>query len=218
MSRLGFRAAPSAIVISALVLVTGCGRPSADDYAAFEAKLRGEGLLRTETAPEDAPFDADDLVRNFERIALYHEAEITRPSGEGNWESNPLQRWYGPLNYSLFGNAVTQADRTEVALLMDRIARLTGLEIAEADGESNFRILITTPEEREAISAELAQFVPTLAQTFDLWRGSTRLICVANILFSHENKNLIADGIVVIGSETSGVFHRFSTTTANSRC
>ena len=198
-------------MISGLVLVAGvagCGRPSAEDYAAYEERLRDKGKLRTETAPEGAPYDAGDLVRNFERIALYHEAEITRPGSEGNWAPNPLQRWQGPLHYSLLGNAVTQADRAEVASLMARIAGLTGLEIVEATGDANFRILITTPEEHDAISADIAQFAPALVQTFDLWRQTTRLICVANILFSREDRNLIAAGIVVIGSETSGVLRQ----------
>ena len=209
MSRSGFRAALSAAFISVLFVVTGCsGRPSVEDYAAYEAKLRAKGKLRTETAPQDAPYDAAGLVRNFERIALHHEAEITRPGDEGNWKQNPLQRWHGPLNYSLFGNAVTPADRAEVAWLMDRIARLTGLEIAEVEAESNFRILITTPEEHEDFSADLAQFTPALAKTFDLWRQTPRLICVASNLFSGEDDNLIAAGMIVIGSETSGILRR----------
>jgi hypothetical protein len=209
MSRSGFRTALSAAFISVLFVVTGCsGRPSIDDYAAYEAKLRAKGKLRTETAPQDAPYDAAGLVRNFERIALHHEAEITRPGDEGNWKKNPLQRWHGPLNYSLFGNAVTPADRAEVAWLMDRIARLTGLEIAEVEAESNFQILITTPEEHEDFSADLAQFTPALAKTFDLWRQTPRLICVASNLFSGEDGNLIAAGMIVIGSETSGILRR----------
>jgi len=209
MSRSRFRAVLSAAFISVLFVVTGCsGRPSVEDYAAYEAKLRAKGKLRTETAPQDAPYDATDLVRNFERIALHHEAEITRPGDEGNWKQNPLQRWHGPLNYSLFGNAVTPADRATVARLMDRIARLTGLEIAEVETESNFQILITTPEEHDDFSANLAQFTPALAKTFDLWRQTPRLICVASNLFSSEDGNLIAAGMIVIGSETSGILRR----------
>ena len=56
MSRPVFRIALGAFMISGLVLVAGCGgRPSADDYAAYQAALRETGKLRTETAPEGAP-------------------------------------------------------------------------------------------------------------------------------------------------------------------
>jgi len=199
----------SAAFISVLFVMTGCsGRPSADDYAAYEVKLRAKGKLRTETAPKGAPYDAANLVRNFERVALHHEAEITRPGGEGNWKQNPLQRWHGPLNYSLFGNAVTPEDRAEVASLMDRITGLTGLEIAEVEAEPNFRILITTPEEHEDFSADLAELTPALAKTFDLWRQTPRLICVADNLFSGEDGNHIVAGLVVIGSEIGGLLRR----------
>ncbi len=209
MSRSGFRMALSAVVLSVLIAVAGCStRPSAEYYQALVAKLRAEGKLRAETAPPDAPYDAADLVRNFERIALHHEAQITRPGGEGNWQQNPLQRWVGPLNYHLSGSAVTRQDRVEVASLMDRIAGLTGLEITEAESGWNFLILITTPEEHEDFSAVLAQLLPATVKTFDLWRQTPRLICVAHNLFSGEDRNHIVTALVSIGSETGGLLRR----------
>ena len=217
MSRSGFRtalravfhSAPSAVFLLLLVAVAGCtARPSAEYYERLVTKLRAEGKLRTETAPQNAPYDAADLVRNFERIALHHEARITRPGSEGNWVENPLQRWAGPLNYRLSGAAVTAADRAEVASLMGRIAGLTGLEISETETGWNFLILITTPEEHEEFSAVLAQLLPATAKTFDLWRKTPRLICVAHNLFSGENPNHIVTGLVSIGSETGGLLRR----------
>ena len=209
MSRSGFRMALSAVMISGLVLVAGCGgRPSAGDYAAYEVALRATGKLRTETAPEGVPYDAADLVQNFERIALHHEANATEPGGEDNWNLNPLMLWHGPLNYGLFGSAVTPEDRIEVARLMGRIAALTGLEIIETEDDLNFLILITMPDEREDFSADLTRLSPSLSQTFDFWRRSPEVICVANNLFSGEDGNLIAVGLVVIGSETGGLLRQ----------
>ncbi len=209
MSRSGFQTALSAVFLSMLIAVAGCStRPSADYYEALVAKLHAKGKLRAETAPQDAPYDAADLVRNFERIALHHEAEITRPGSERNWEQNPLQRWHGPLNYRLSGNAVTPQDRAEVRSLMNRIAGLTRLEIAESETGWNFLILITTPEEHEDFSAVLAQLLPPTVKTFDLWRQTPRLICVAHNLFSSENRNHIVTGLVSIGSETGGLLRR----------
>ena len=46
MSRLGFQVAFRAIALMGLVLLAGCGRPSAQDYAAFENRLLAEGLLQ----------------------------------------------------------------------------------------------------------------------------------------------------------------------------
>ena len=204
-----FHSVPSAVFLSLLLAVAGCNtRPSAEYYEALVVTLRAEGKLRAETAPQNAPYDAADLVRNFERIALHHEARITSPGNESNWEENPLQRWAGPLNYRLSGAAVTPDDRAEVAALMDRIAGLTGLEIAETESGWNFLILITTPAEQDDFSAVLAQLLPATAETFDLWRQTPRLICVAHNLFSDEDRNRIVSALVSIGSETGGILRR----------
>ncbi|HUS53238.1 MAG TPA: DUF2927 domain-containing protein [Thermohalobaculum sp.] len=209
MSRSVLRLALSALIISALALVAGCGgRPSADDYADYETALRASGKLRTETAPKGAPYGAADLVRNFERVALHHEADATVPGGEGNWNPNPLMRWDGPLNYGLFGDAITPDDRAEAARLMNRIGALTGLKITETDENANFLILITKPEERDGYSADLAKFNPALAETFDFWRRTPQVICVANNLFSHEDNDLIIAALIVIGSETTDLLRQ----------
>lgn len=209
MSRPGFCSARGALAISALVLVAGCGgRPPAEDYSAYESALRADGKLRTESAPEDAPYGAGDLMRNFERIALRHEADSAVPGGESNSVPNPLMRWQGQLRYGFFGGAATQQDRDEVARLMRRIAALTGLKIFETERFPNFLILITAPEDRDWVSADLAEFSPELAQSFDFWRRTPEVLCVANTMVSRRDVNAIVAAIVAIGSETGGLLRR----------
>jgi hypothetical protein len=47
-----------------------------------------------------------------------------------------------------------------------------------------------------------------LAQTFEFWRHAPEVICVANNLFSSDDNNLIVAGMVVIGSETTGLLRQ----------
>jgi hypothetical protein len=196
----------SAVMIPALALVAGCsGRPSAEDYDAYAAALREDGYLRTETKAADAYYDRADLVRNFERIALHHEVEMSELGSEDNWSENPLARWVGPLNYSLSGYAVTEEDRTETARLMKRIAGLTGLEIIETDKDTNFWITITTPGERGDFSELLASSDSGMADTFDMWRFSDKIICYGTYWESAEESHGIDAALVVIGSETRGL-------------
>lgn len=210
MSRGVLRPALVATLAAALAVLAACaGRPSPEDYAAYEAMLHAKGKLRTETVAADAPFDAADLARNYARIALAREADPTRPGGDDNLSPSPLRRWQGPLRYRLSGGAVTAADRAEVAALMGRVARLTGLDIAEASGQdTNFLILVTVPEERERVAAGLAESTPRFAETFGFWRRHSSLICVADNLVAREAPHGIVAAMVVIGAETQGLLRR----------
>lgn len=191
-------------------MLAACGgRPTSGEFAAYEAMLKGEGRLRTERAPADAPYTRADLVRDFELVALRHEADSLQPGSSDNALPNPLQRWEGPIRYLVAGSAVTAADRAEVASLMGRIAELTGLDVAPADatGGANFLILITDPAERDSVSADLARSAPAFARTFELWRRHSELICVADNLFDRSGNVLVA-ALVVIGEETGGLLRR----------
>ena len=203
------RTALAALLLAAAAALAACGgRPTAADYAAYESMLRDKGKLRAETVAADAPFGPADLVRNFERVSLNREADATRPGGDRNLQPSPLRRWHGPLRYRLQGGGVTPADRAEVAVLMDRIARLTGLDIAEAGDGANFLILITTPEERDRVTAALAETAPRFAQTFRYWRERPELICIADNAVLRERPSLIGAAMVVIGAETRGLLRR----------
>lgn len=211
MIRSLLRTALGLALIVAVGALAGCaGRPSAADYAAYETMLRAKGKLRAEAAPADARFDAADLVRNYERVALHREADSTRPGGDDNLRPSPVKRWFGPLRYRLRGNAVTQRDRAEVDRLMARVARLTGLDIAAAEAGqcANFLILITTPEERDAVTTGLESASPRFAGTFAFWRERRELVCVADNLVAGEEPSRIIAAMVVIGSETSGLLRR----------
>lgn len=196
------------LALAALALAACAARPSPDDYAAYESMLRAHGKLRTERAPADAPFDAADLTRNFARVALAREIDPTRPGGDDNARQSPVKRWQGPLRYHLLGAGVTRADRAEVARLMARIARLTGLDITEARNRANFLILISAPEERDRLAAHLARTHPRLARSFDYWRRHRALICIADTLLPESAPHRIAAAMVVIGAETTGLLRR----------
>lgn len=202
-------AARVAAIVCGFILAAACDlRPTPGDYEAYQIALKAEGDLRTETAPADAPYDAADLVRNFERIALHHEADINEPGSEKNWAGNPLTRWEKPVRWRIFGAAATKADRAEVRRLMGRIAALTGLEITEAGIDVNFLILITRPGERARFARMLAEMHPAFAETFKLWRHNPELVCVANDLYSTQDSDRIAKGLVVIGSEVRGLMRQ----------
>ena len=188
------------------VVLAGCtGRPSATSLSSYQSMLIQEGRLRTETAPADAPYTAEDLVRNFERIALRVEANSSVAGSDANSKPTALQRWTGPLRYRIDGTGATQADRNEVDDLMRRIAGLTGIDARESLDAPNFRILITTPNERDAVAADLARTSARSAMVFDAWRNNPRIVCISDRTYQASDANRIVGAIAVIGSETRGV-------------
>lgn len=203
------RFAVFSVLAASLFVVMGCeSRPTNADFTAYESMLRKDGLLRTETAPADAQFGPAELVRNFERIALRKESDGTRIGGAGNSTANPLRRWRGPLRYRIYGGGVTSADRAEVRQLMDRVAALTGLEVSESVSNPNFRILITVPGERDAVSAGLTSFGEQYRKAFEYWRRHSEVVCIFQNGFDANNGNDIVAALAVIGSETTGILRR----------
>ncbi|MEM1383729.1 MAG: DUF2927 domain-containing protein [Pseudomonadota bacterium] len=195
--------------IAVFALIASCARqPTAAEYAQYTETLIALGDLRTETAPSDAPFTNADLIRNFSRIALRHEVDIEQIGSDANAAPNPLQRWEAPIRYRLFGAGVTMEDVAETASFLNRLAHLTGLEIEPATEDVNLMILVTDRTEREQFSRALRQLNPGLGDSFDAWRQSRAVVCMATNLFSRDAPDEIVFGMVVIGSEVTGLLRQ----------
>ena len=95
--------------------------------------------MRRDMAPADAPYTVDDLVRDFERIALYDEyADV---GGRFVRAESPalLRRWDRPVRVAVMtGTSASPEDaardRANVAAFTRRLAQLTGLDMALGEG------------------------------------------------------------------------------------
>lgn len=136
-------------------------------YAKVQRALLAEGLLRRETAPEDAPFSDHNLAENFIRIALYDEYADGVVTARSREAPIPLRRWASPLRVALdFGLAVpaaqADADRAGVRDYLARLSHLTGLSMTLTDVAPNVWIHVATVEERQALAPALRQSLPEL--------------------------------------------------------
>lgn len=150
--------------------------PADGELAAFYAGVQGEltasGRMRQDTAPTDAPFSVDDLVRNFERIALMD--EYVDVGGRFVKHETPalLRRWTRPVRVGLVvGPSVppeqAAQDRRNVTEFTARLARLTGLDMKVSDGpDVNFLVMVLNTEEQsvaaQATSAKFPGFQPAV--------------------------------------------------------
>lgn len=192
-----------AVCLSSLVLAA-CAtteQPTRHEYALYEAALRAGGNLRTEVEPLDAPFSNTDLVRNFTRIALHHEGDIERDGSDVNSVPNRLGRWEEDIRYRMLGAGVTPEAKIEVQEFARRLEDLTGRRFIPAEEDINFLILITSPDERPDVSRMLREVTPALGRSFDRWRASESLICVATNLYKDAEDDRIVFGMVMLGTE-----------------
>ncbi|MBP7242905.1 DUF2927 domain-containing protein [Amaricoccus sp.] len=149
---------------------------AADELTSFYAGVQGEltasGRMRLDTAPPDAPFTVDDLVRNFERIALHD--EYVDVGGRFVRREAPalLRRWERPVRVGVvIGPSVppqdAARDRADIAAYTARLARLTGLDMRMGTGaEVNFLVMVLSSDEQavaaDATAAALPGFQPAV--------------------------------------------------------
>lgn len=134
-------------------------------YRSIEARLTADGLLRTETAPPDAPFSAARLAANFERIALYD--EYTLVGGRFLQQETPsrLRRWAGPVriqpHFGAFVDASRQAeDRSVLSTYAARLARVTGHPITTVRSGGNFHVLYLNRDDQRSVGGLVRDLVP----------------------------------------------------------
>lgn len=137
-------------------------------YAQVQQTLLADGLLRTETAPQDAPFTADDLTKNFLRIALYEEYAGGQVTRHASATPIVLLRWQTPVHVALrFGDGVganqQSADRVLVADYLTRLSKVTGHSIGLSEKSPNFWLYIGSVADRAALGPALTAEIPGLS-------------------------------------------------------
>ena len=218
----GFRLIPAALVLAVLSACVGPQTPSvtprarpaglpkpaepeapkgpseasrqlAAYYQRVQADLLTQGLLRQDGGGIDTPFTTRDIVRNFERIALYD--EYARGAGLRTAANAPsfLRRWSIPVRIGVeFGASVPEEqqarDRSVVAGYTARLARLTGHSITVASPASaNFNVLVVGEDDRAQAIARIRQLVPNISESsLDIFRTLPRSIHCLVVAFSSE--------------------------------
>lgn len=139
-------------------------------YQSVQRGLLIRGLLRTDGGGPDTPYSANDLARNFSRIALYQEYADVNGYQVAQETATPLQRWRDPVNLSLeFGATVSpetrRRTRAEVGKYALRLARVTGhpIRAVTGTGGGNFHILVLNEPERQAVGSRLRQLMPGIS-------------------------------------------------------
>ncbi len=203
MARRGFHLLGRFVAGAALA---GCTTSTVETrYQALTDFYERTGRMRTETAPRDAPFDNEDLVRNFESIAFH--TEFAR-SDELTAERTPtkLLKWEGEVRWQLEGDGATKADAESYRRLTARLEGLTGLEFVETDENPHVFILIAGDELREVFIETLRERdVLDRMRLIEEWSRNDVYPCVGQIGHAGEGEDRRQQAMIVIKAETRGL-------------
>lgn len=137
-------------------VAAGCGRyQDGASWSGYTADRQQAGGLRTDREAHDVPFDDTDLARNFVTVALGSEPNPVGPQrGERALPPGVLRRWQAPIRWVLADDSSTaERDAPVVARTFERLASLTGLDIAPASNEApNLYVFLLRPQDYEAIA------------------------------------------------------------------
>jgi hypothetical protein len=178
-------------------------------YAGIERQLVDSGRLRRDPAPADLPFTDDDLIRDFVRIALHD--EYTDVNGRFMHTERPalLRRWETPVRVAVMAGGSEPAeeaarDRSNVAAFTQRLAHLTGHDVALTDGNgANFLVLFMTTAEREAFANQVHETYPDFAPAVitALRNASIDNFCITYAFWDKTNPSVYSAVIVLIRAE-----------------
>jgi hypothetical protein len=195
--------------------------PSADSaalsrhYTRLQAHLRAQGLLRTGGGGVDTPYTAEDVARNFERIAFYD--EYVRGGGLRASDGRPggLRRWAQPVRMRLeFGRrvprAVREADAASVAAYASRLSEVTGHPVGMAERDANFHVIVASEDDRARTVARVRELAPGLGPaTMGLVENPPRSIyCMVLSFTGGDSPDVYTRAIALIRSEQPELMRR----------
>ncbi|MEM9708413.1 MAG: DUF2927 domain-containing protein [Pseudomonadota bacterium] len=138
-------------------------------YTKVEASLLSQEFLRTDRGGVDAPWDADDLTRNFIQIATFDEYDALGEVIIKQETASQIRRWEMPVRVALeFGETVSPVKRLEdtdaVRRLTGRLATATGHPISFVSGPGNFTVFVVNQDELRALGPRLLELLPRLTE------------------------------------------------------
>ncbi|MCV2868085.1 DUF2927 domain-containing protein [Defluviimonas sp. WL0002] len=137
-------------------------------YQRIETAALARGQLRTDGGGTDTPFDADDLARNFERIAFFDEFQRENGKLVPRPRESTLHRWQSSVRVEVeFGGSIPAEqramDRASIAGYLSRLSDLTGLPIRMTGFAPNFTVLVLNEDERRQAGQHLLEIAPRMA-------------------------------------------------------
>ena len=202
----------SGIALPALLVVSACASgpqriESAEDaWRAYETRLIERGRLRTERAPSGITYTNADLIETFREIMFFDEAIRGETSYREGRAPRLLDKRDETVNFSIWGNGVTEQDRADLAEIASRIAEATSLQITESAQSPDIEVFILTRQERLSLAVKV-RAAGAEAMANDLINDLDGLVCAAYFFASDEFPGLV-EHTIIIPNEVTGLLRK----------
>lgn len=178
-------------------------------YLAIQNDLLSRGLLRTDGGGPDTPFDADDLLRNFIKIAFYDEYQPGAGTAVRNTGTpGRLSRWTVPVRIGTeFGASVPAAQRDRDRAAIDgyarRLGRIARHPVSVVREGANFHVFVVGEDDRGFFLKRLRQIAPGMRQSeLDMFASLPKSIYCLVVAFSTgANPHAYTQAVALIRAE-----------------
>ncbi len=184
-------------------------------YSRVEARKLSMGLLRQDGGGADTPFDLDDIIEVFEKLAFYNEYNIDDNQLLPNSNPVSLGKWKTQVNISpRFGDSVSikqkAQDTIEIANLLSVLSDATNHKIKLTDKNTNMYIVIGNQKEivdlTNEISLDLEEFDPKRIPI--ITKLPRDIHCMAMTSVSSDQSSEIESALVIIRNELPNLMRR----------
>lgn len=177
-------------------------------YATKERRLQAQGLMRVDGGGVDVPFDARNLVENFERIALYDEYTIRNGRFIAQQTPSNLKRWEKPVRVQVIHGSNASpvrmaSDRATVSGYANRLARLTRHSVTNVSTGGNFLVLFLDSDEQKTIGPQLQRLIPGIGKTVidEIANSPRNTFCAAFALSDRSLGYAYSAAVILIKAE-----------------
>jgi len=184
-------------------------------YNRTSQRLRARGLLRTDKGRLDSLYSTQNLIENFEKIALYNEYIIKNNEFIPQEKASNLKRWNRAIKINIIhgensSNKQIKIDKKNISIFTRRLASITGLEMSISKVNANFIILFLDLDERRDFGQKLSQLMPQLtpAMIKTITSSPRSTFCSAFSLSEPPKNYEYTAALVLIKSEHSKVMRK----------
>ena len=184
-------------------------------YNRTAQRLREKGLLRTDKGRLDSLYSTQNLIENFEKIALYNEYIIKNNEFIPQEKESNLKRWNRAIKINIIhgensSNKQIKIDKKNISIFTRRLASITGLEMSISEVNANFIILFLDLDERRDFGQKLSQLMPQLtpAMIKTITSSPRSTFCSAFSLSEPPKNYEYTAALVLIKSEHSKVMRK----------